>query len=282
MGAGRIQIDRLVSPQTLSPYTRDPLPPELRNTVPELTTDGSVQLRMQSLFPIWAASACPCSTRSDFALATERGTMLVVEDETGWGYGQYQLFANANNDNQSTDVLAVDWQNINVVLSGCRDRTVRLWDVRVGEPHGTSLRLRHSSTINHVRKLNDNSIIVAGMERQLCSYDLRFLPNIDTFYGPPPTRPFTTFPEYKTHENQMFSVGFDVSEDVVAAGVAEDGEQHGVQLFDAKSGRQMSASIRNEFPGGAPPRCVKLVGGSHSWPAPSLMYSSSNGINRWR
>lgn len=221
--------------------------------------------------------------------------MLVVENQTGWDFGLSQLFKNANNNDEKTDVLAVDWQSINVVLSGCRDRTVRLWDVRVGEPHGTSLRLRHSSTINYVRKLNDNSIIVAGMERQLCTYDLRFLPQIDTFYGPPPTRPFTTFPEYGgpptrpftifpeygTTENQMFSVGFDVSENVVAAGIA-DHEHHGVQLFDAKSGRQMDASIRNEYPGGAPPRCVKLIGGSDLWPAPSLMYSSGNVINRWR
>ena len=189
---------------------------------------------------------------------------------------------NADNNDMGTDVLAVDWQSINVVLSGCRDKTVRLWDVRVREPRGTSLRLRHSSTINHVRKLNDDSIIVAGMERQLCIYDLRFLPNSATSHGADRTRPFTTFPEYGTNENQMFSVGFDVSENVVAAGIAEDHEHHGVQLFDAKSGRQMSASIRNKHPGGAPPRCVKLMGGSNLWPAPSLMYSSGNGINRWR
>ena len=189
---------------------------------------------------------------------------------------------NAANNDMRTDVLAVDWQSINVVLSGCRDRTVRLWDVRIPGVPGTSLRLRHPSAINYVRRLNDNSIIVAGMERQLCTYDLRFLPTIDTTYGAPPTRPFTIFPEYGTTENQMFSVGFDVSENIVAAGVAEDSEHYGVQLFDAKSGRQMSASIRNKHPGGSPPRCVKLVGGSDLWPAPSLMYSSGNGINRWR
>ena len=181
-----------------------------------------------------------------------------------------------------TDVLAVDWQSVNVVLSGCRDGTVRLWDVRVREPHGTSLRLRHSSTINHVRKLNDNSIIVAGIEGQLCTYDLRFLPEIDPFYKPPLSRPFTTFSEYGTNGNQMFSVGFDVSENIVAAGIAKDHEHHGVQLFDAKSGRQMNALIRDKHPGGAPPRCVKLIGGSDLWPTPSLMYSSGNGINRWR
>ena len=226
----------------------------------------------------WASSACPHTTRSDFALATDGGTILVVENQTGWGFGRHQSFENVNNSDLNTDVLAVDWQSINVVLSGCRDKTVRLWDVRVGEPHGTSLRLRHLSTINHVRRLNDNSIIVAGTERQLCTYDLRFVPSIATPYGPNPTRPFTTFPQYE----QAFSVGFDVSKDVVAAGVAEGNEHHGVQLFDAKSGRQMSASIRHKCTGGQPPGCVKLVCGSHLWPAPSLMYSSWNVINEWR
>ena len=255
----------------------------MRDTVPELTHDGSIQLRTRRLTHFWASSACPHPTRSDFALATNGGTILVVENQTGWGFGRHQLFENANNSEiDHTDVLAVDWQSINVVLSGCRDKTVRLWDVRVGEPHGTSLRLRHPSTINHVRRINDNSIIVAGMERQLCTYDLRFLPNSATSPGADRTRPFTTFPEYGTYENQMFSVGFDVSNDVVAAGIAEGSEYYGVQLFDAKSGRQMSKSVRNDYPGGVPPRCVKLVDGSHLWPTPSLMYTSWNVIHEWR
>ena len=101
-------------------------------------------------------------------------------------------------------------------------------------------------------------------------------------HGMGPSRPFTTFPEYKTKELQALNVGFDVSEDVVAAGLAEGGENYGVQLFDAKSGRQLSASVRNEDAGGAQPRCVKLAGGSQRWPAPSLMYSSWNGIHEWR
>ena len=202
---------------------------------------------------------------------------------SGWIFGQRQFFENAtNSDLDHTEVLAIDWQNINVVLNGCRDKTVRLWDIRIGGLEGTSLRLRHPSTINHVRKLNENAIIVAGMERQLCSYDLRFLPNIATSHGVGHTRPFTTFPEYQTRELQAFSAGFDVYDDVVAAGVAEGSEHYGVQLFDAKSGRQMNAPVRNEFPGGAQPRCVKFVGGSHLWPAPSLMYSSGNVIQEWR
>ena len=203
--------------------------------------------------------------------------------ETGWIFTQRQPFENrTNSDLYRTEVLAVDWQNINVVLNGCRDKTVRLWDVRIAGLEGTNVRLRHPSTINHVRKLNDNSIIVAGMERQLCTYDLRFLPNTATSNGVGHTRPFTTFPEYATNELQASSVGFDVYDDVVAAGVAEGSEHYGVQLFDAKSGRQMSTSVRNEYPGGAQPRCVKLVGGSHVWHAPSLMYSSGNVIHEWR
>ena len=122
------------------------------------------------------------------------------------------------------------------------------------------------------------------MERQLCIYDLRFLPtNIATSHGVVgQTRPFTTFPEYQTRELQALNVGFDVYEDVVAAGVAEGGENHGVQLFDAKSGRQLSASGKNEFPGGAQPRCVKITGGRYRWPALSLMYTTKNGIHEWR
>ncbi len=231
----------------------------------------------------WASSACPDSTRSDFALGTDRGTILVVENQTGWVFGRCQPFENAiNSDIDHTDVLAVDWQSINVVLSGCRDKTVRLWDVRVGGLQGTTLRLRHPSTINHVRRLNDNSIIVAGLERQLCSYDLRFLPNLATSHKADRTSPFTTFPEYETREYQGLTVGFDVSNDVVAAGIAEGSGHNGVQLFDAKSGRQMSASLRNKYPGGGPPGSVRLVGGSHLWPAPSLMYSSLNIIDEWR
>lgn len=247
--------------------------------------NGSIQLRSsQRLTDFWASSACPDATRSDFALATFGGTIIVTENQTGWGFGGHQAFEHAtNSDIDYNDVLAVDWQSNNVVLNGCRDKTVRLWDIRVGGLEGTSLRLRHPSTINHVRKLNDNSIIVAGMERQLCSYDLRFLPtNIATSHAVDQTRPFTTFPEYQTRELQALNVGFDVYDDVIAAGVAEGSEHYGVQLFDAKSGRQMSASVQNETPGGAQPRCVKLVGGSHLWAAPSLMYSSWNGIHEWR
>lgn len=85
--------------------------------------------------------------------------------------------------------MAVDWLSPNVMMNGGKDGGLRLWDIRGGR-EGRERRIQHPSQINHARKIDENIIVVAGLESQVsisvpvpsqncsplkpCTYDLRF------------------------------------------------------------------------------------------------------------
>ena len=244
-----------------------------------LTSDVSVKFRASSPQTFWASSARPDEARSDFALATSEGTILVAENQTTWNCSSSQSFENRHSRNAAAtkEILAVDWLDMNVVLNGTREGTVFLWDVRTQGPEGTSLRLQHPSAINHVRKVNENAIIVAGIRDQLCTYDLRFLPKHP---DAGPTRPYVTFPAYENKALNGLALGFDMCRGVVAAA----SDKRRVELFDVKSGRELQAG-----PGGAMgkrnlrrlARCVKFVAGEDSRDGMRLMVVNGAAIYEW-
>ena len=246
--------------------------------IPVLRPDISVMM----CFPncphttLWASSAHPDESRSDFAVATSDGTFLVEETETGYMISRHQWFSpNKSGQVLATEILALDWLDSNVLLNGCREGTIRLWDVRTSGPESTSLRIRHPSSVNHVRRVNENIIVVAGLQDQLCTYDLRYLPESKTFG---PTQPYVSFPRYRNHEHTGLALGFDVCRDVVAAAT----ERCKLAVFDVGTGRELMSERIEEgkasTPHGALSRCVRIVEGEGTRDAMRVMVANGQSI----
>ena len=243
------------------------------------TTDISTVIRTQSFGTIWASSPRPDPTTSTFAIATSYGAATVAESQSSWSFDRVQTFKSEAFD-ASSEVLALDWLDTNILLNGCRDGTVRLWDARTSGASGTSWRAKHQSCINHVRKLDGNRIVVAGLERQMATYDLRFIrAKNDDHTNSGVTRPYVEFPGYRNRELNGVAVGFDVCGDLVAAGTDEGG----VQLFDGTSGREVPVGVKQkkgeELGGSA--KCLQFVEMEERKEGRGLLVAHERGIEQW-
>lgn len=107
-----------------------------------------------------ASTAHPDPGVTSFAVAGSQNAFILKESQ-----GRWTTEVGAR-DPDAPDVMAVDWLSPNVVIRGDSDGGVRLWDIR---SHGESRanRIQHPSGINHVRRLDDNTIVVAGLESQV-------------------------------------------------------------------------------------------------------------------
>lgn len=241
-------------------------------------SDASTLFRSPTNATFWASSSRPDPTISDFAIATTYGTVVVAQTQSSWSFGRLQTFESEDFD-ASSEVLAVDWLDTNILLNGCRDGTVRLWDARTHGSSGTSWRVKHQSCINHVRRLDANRIVVAGLERQMATYDLRYIRPKDDDSTNGVTRPHARFPGYRNRELNGIAVGFDVCGDLVAAGTDEGG----VQMFDGASGREVTVGVGGDtgrkFEG--PARCLRFVEMEGRGHGMKLFVGGLRGVEQW-
>lgn len=242
------------------------------------TSDVSTVIRSSMNATFWASSSRPDATISDFAIATTHGTVIVAEAQSSWSFDRIQTFLKHDGLDASPEVLAVDWLDTNILLNGCRDGTVRLWDARTCGTGGTSWRVKHRSCVNHVRRLDANRIVVAGLERQMAAYDLRCIrPEGDLTRGV--TRPYVAFPGYRNKELNGIAVGFDVCGNLVAAGTDEGG----VQVFDGASGRELRVGMGGDVGKklGGPARCLRFVEMEEKREGRRLFIAGGRGIEQW-
>ena len=244
---------------------------------PSYTSDVSTVIRSSTNATFWASSSRPDPTISEFAIATTHGTLIVAEAQSSWSFDRIQNFKHEGLD-ASPEVLAVDWLDTNILLNGCRDGTVRLWDARTNGIGGTSWRVKHQSCINHVRRLDASRIVVAGLERQMATYDLRYMrPKDDFAHGA--TRPYVEFPGYRNEEHNGIAVGFDVCGSLVAAGT----DEAGVQVFDGASGREVMVGMGGDMGKklGGPARCLRFVETEEKRDGRRLFVAGVRGIEQW-
>ena len=138
--------------------------------------DGQTIIRMDatSSTTYYACAANQFSTSPRFAIATPHGIDVMFQDLEAWSSSSGFSWSSDGHDQNDferctspydiSDTIAVDWLDHNVVLSGCRNGQVRLWDTRT---IGTSIPLRHPSSITHARRLNESMIVVAGLKHQV-------------------------------------------------------------------------------------------------------------------
>lgn len=104
----------------------------------------------------WASVANPTPGIHSCAIATSNGAFIQTRYERDWGSDLTGLSPGA------PDVMAVDWRCENVVIMGCKDGGVRLWDVR--SPSKASHLFQHPSQINHAKCPSANTVVVAGLD----------------------------------------------------------------------------------------------------------------------
>ena len=107
-----------------------------------------------------ASAANPHGGTTSFAVAVSCGVLVVSGSQDRW------TTEFSNGYPYSPVVAAVDWLSRNVVIRGDRDGGVRLWDLRSGGESRES-RIQHPSLINHARRIDDNTIVVAGLESKV-------------------------------------------------------------------------------------------------------------------
>ena len=271
-----IHLTRLVDPSTY--YS---LPPTTSlDTMRPFTSDITVHIKSNKAdTTFWASSPRPYGSTTAFALATSAGTRLVAEDQTGWLFESQMPFLHAMRIERDSEVVAVDWLDTNTIANGFRDGGIRFWDVRSQSPASTSFPVQHPSAIAHVRKLNANTILVAGIESALCSYDLRYLKAgpINRQATVSITEPYVSFASYRNKDKLGTAIGCDVYADLVAVGT----DTHKVQVFDGATGREIEVGGVSKGAMGEPVRCLRFVGGDKSVEAPKLLISRPFWIEEW-
>lgn len=122
----------------------------------------------------WASAASPRHGPCVFAIAGSNGTVLLHEREENWRSERRPPPEGLRK------VVAVDWLGPNVILKGCQNGAVRLWDLRSGAA-SREPRLQHPSAINYVRSIDQNFLIVAGLQNEVndipyaqCAFELTF------------------------------------------------------------------------------------------------------------
>lgn len=109
----------------------------------------------------WASAANPYSGAASFAIAASNGPLLLSYCEGGrW------CRETVEGDNDAYEAMAVDWLSPHVMMDGGKDGGLRLWDIRGGRER-RERRIQHPSQINHARKIDENMIVVAGLESQV-------------------------------------------------------------------------------------------------------------------
>ena len=132
--------------------------------VKHLDNDHSFYLLGSSRKPniFWASVANPHPDFCKFAIATAGGGTMLREGQGRWVVECPQ---------GQRDVAAVDWLSPSVIITGCHLGEVRLWDTR---SHASSQnpRIQHPIGSNHVRSIDANVIVVAGIQNEVMSSPL--------------------------------------------------------------------------------------------------------------
>ncbi|MCJ1462331.1 hypothetical protein MMC07_000931 [Pseudocyphellaria aurata] len=173
----------------------------------------------------FATAARPDATSTVLIAGGSHRTYVIKAQEAGWSLDHEQ--------NQSA--TSVDWLDQHTFLTGDRSGAIRLYDIR---NQGTSLRIKFPGAINHVKKLGEQTIVAAGMENNLRTYDLRSTPAVEMDEL---SRPHMEFMTYRNWDCHTLSSSVDVQDNLIAA-TTDEGQ---VQLFNANTGREMPMGVNH-------------------------------------
>ena len=108
----------------------------------------------------WGSAANPHTDISTFAVAASNGSIILYESEGMWTHCQSPSMHGRG------EAVAVDWLGPHVLLKGSKGGGVRLWDTRIGA-ESTEPRIQHPSNLIHARSMDENLIVVAGLNNEV-------------------------------------------------------------------------------------------------------------------
>lgn len=197
---------------------------------------------------IYSSTPAPSESPLAFAFGSTYGILVLDKHSGDLSWVNFDRFPQHKS---PKDVFALEFSadNHNILLSGCRKGILNFTDLRV--PTSNSDIINHPSTITHVRQLDKNRVIVAGLNSSLCQYDLRFLGETTNFTSSPQipnksfrnrriTSPVVQYPGY--HNDSSIHMGFDIDLETgtVAAAQEKDDFNPALRLFSLHGGREGS------------------------------------------
>ncbi|KAL8834645.1 MAG: hypothetical protein Q9170_003647 [Blastenia crenularia] len=227
---------------------------------------------------IWCSVAGPHTDRAVFAIGTACGVELVEMRDRYLDPSVHRH--DWPRSNQAHNTFAVDFWNHNVVLAGTRNGKVRVWDIR---SNGSNVRFKHPSSTTHIRATNENKVLVAGLDRKLSMYDVRFLkafPQSEQSKNLLPSQPLYDFPAYRVESYLYPKLGFDVYRNLVASGT----EDKKVQIFDLTSGKELDIGATGARPNDevlSHARCLKFVEHDDNGDGLRLLVANGSRIDAW-
>ncbi|KAH7133379.1 hypothetical protein B0J13DRAFT_100462 [Dactylonectria estremocensis] len=186
------------------------------------------------------STPAPASSDLICVIGTNRGVLKVQSNET------MSLMAQSNplrRLQQPKEIFAQDFQdgNHNILLAG--GRQPRLWMSDVRAPESQWSFSKHASSISHIRSVNPNQVLVAGLQNSMALYDIRFL-----HCRRDGARPLLEFPDYCNEAH--LQIGWDVDTRLGVVAAAQDNGT--VRLFSLRSGRRLRSpatdALRSDSP----------------------------------
>ena len=239
---------------------------------------------------IWCSAAR--QQEPGFAVGHTGCVNVITPQESGWDFSGFSR-PRGSKLSRNDRVQAIDWLDHNTIVEGVRSGKVLLEDIRNRD---SAIRILTERGIHHVRTLNNNKIVVAGMRNQvngtlghhilrtvrlttnhqLSTYDLRYLPMTKPQNT---TEPYIRFPNYASNDVVR---GFDVSQNLIASG-APNGT---LQVFNSWTGEELSRqwalmpgdrSWREE----ASVKSLSFVDGIGRKNSPNLLVAAGNELSGW-
>ncbi|PGH18862.1 hypothetical protein AJ79_00275 [Helicocarpus griseus UAMH5409] len=180
---------------------------------------------------VWCSAPCPSTTSSIFAAGKVNDLLLVTGIESDWNTQTVEMSPNAE-----VNVMSVEWLTSRVVMSGLTNSLVLLHDIRSRD---TASRLQHRHGVFKVRKVDDWRIVVAGAEKNLQMYDLRYAPTGIVTHPQPnkmyhtATKSYLSFPDYGN--DYIAHDELDISPELDLLACASP--SNNIQLFSLSSGK---------------------------------------------
>ncbi|KAI9742459.1 MAG: hypothetical protein M1818_003993 [Claussenomyces sp. TS43310] len=151
----------------------------------------------------------------------------------------------------TSDVFAIEFLSYlspSVMLTGQRSGKVEIFDDRVDDLSSTGT-LHHPSAVSHIKQIDGNRIIVAGLHSTLCQYDLRYCVGRPAHhiwskhncrakgYREKVTK---TILQYAEHNNQAYTdLGFDVDIEAGLVAAAQSDGSNTVKIFSLHGGQAL-------------------------------------------
>ena len=202
---------------------------------------------------VLSSAAAPLDSSLLFAFGSSHGILTVDKRDfdTKW-ISPASCPASIPQENHPKDIFALEFlsDNHSVLLSGGRQGILNITDLRVPKFGLNADVITHPSSITHVKQLDTHRIIIAGLNSNLCQYDLRFrkTESAPTAYRSNRqgtnhnyTRPILLYPGYRNNASIQTGFDVDVESGIVAAAQEQDPYHPAVQLFSLHGGHMLKS-----------------------------------------